>query len=126
MVDWATVAVSGGVTAVGCGLLFWRQVSVINAVVSVKLAQLKESDGTMSAEMKETARILSAAATELKILATEQAVVNKVTAHALQGIVSRLDEHSKQITEQGTTLALMREFLASVHGKKRELTAATD
>lgn len=69
----------------------------------------------MSGELAKTAEVLYSAATELKMLATEQAVLNKVTASALDGIVNRLDEHTRMIADHGATLSLMRELLNAVH-----------
>ena len=105
-----------GAAIVSTILLWWRQVSVAQAVFDQRLAFLKDSDGEIAADLRETAKVLQTLAVQVTASIQSQGIVNLTTTKALDAIISQLDDHTRQIADHGATLGLMREFLAQVHG----------
>ena len=99
--DW----VPGTAIAVAsAALLFWRQTSISDAVVNEKLRALSESGQETVREQKETAHILRDTVVQLRSAMKEQGVINTVTTKALDSILTKLDNHAREIAEHGASI----------------------
>ena len=130
---------------VGTALLWWRSVSIAQAVVDRRLAEhseqltdlkrslqiatesfsaaLKETSQNFSRELKETSQLLQTIATQVRASTDTQGVINQQVSAALTGVCRKLDEQGTMITDSRATLSLMREFLTRTRGEIEALHA---
>jgi nitrogen fixation/metabolism regulation signal transduction histidine kinase len=104
------------VALIGSSLIWWRSVSIAQAVVDQKLTMLKQENTSVATDLKEASRVLQSVATQVKVSIESQTLVNAATAKAFDSILQKLDTHAREIADHGATLSLMREFMMRVHG----------
>ena len=118
--DW----IPGAAIATGASaLLWWRQLSVTNALVHQRLNSLAEATKQTAAELKETVKVLQTISTDLAASIEKQGTINTVTTQALEAVLKKLDgqqerlsDHGEKIAQQSASLELMREFMSRTRG----------
>lgn len=113
--DWVP---GTAIAVVSAALLFWRQTSISDAVVNEKLRALSESGQETVREQKETADILRDTVIQLSSAMKEQGVINTVTTKALDSILTKLDNHAREIAEQGASMEIIRQFITRTQERK--------
>jgi hypothetical protein len=95
-------------------------VSVISGAVAIAIAHAvtKTRVDGLSEDKKEVQKHLEAASKELQeavkaiaILSREQAVINQVTATALQAVTRRLESHDEKLSQLDGTVRLLTELV---------------
>lgn len=116
--DWVP---GTAIAVVSAALLFWRQTSISDAVVNEKLRALSESGQETVREQKETADILRDTVIQLSSAMKEQGVINTVTTKALDSILTKLDNHAREIAEHGASMEIIRQFITRPQANKTNL-----
>lgn len=78
------------------------------AMIEQRFAALKQSERTMAEELRGAMAELRSAATQIKVLAAEQSVINRLNTVTLQGLAASSQSHDRSIAEHGTAIAFLQ------------------
>lgn len=117
--EWFPEWVPGVLVAViGSVLSAWLAMARAQTRLDARLDLLKAEqdhhdadEREVKSDLKDAIRELKTIASDVKVITAEQAVINRVTNLALEGIADKLDIHSKLLNEHAQQLSLMRELL---------------
>jgi len=112
-VDWLPgVAISVITTIAGGSILWWRQISVSNAVFDTRINALRESDKNIVDDFRAISKSLQDVTIAAAATTKEQAIINTMMTKALEGIVTKLDSHTEKLAEAGATVEILKEILS--------------